>query len=271
MADKTEYKWLFELVECALTTDISNDFSANVVTMGSITNADIASSIAAERTDLREETIEMVLNLADAKINEKLCMGHTVVTGSAIFKPTISGTFIGETGEVDSATNRKKISITAASALRTELEDVTLSFTGTVKDYGGARIRKVTDSDSGLTDGTITPGGTIVISGTKIKCVGSDGTSAGVVRFINIETQEITEVTKLTVNKPSEVILIVPSTLATGTYTLQIETYYSSSGSTLKSARTIEYSLDLTVETDLTESTSETTTDEEADSSASEE
>lgn len=267
MADKTDYKWLFDLIKCAFTTKVSNDYIAKVHSTGSITLSDIASAIAAERTDLRSETIEMVADLIDEKIIQKLCTGHTVVTGSAIFQPIISGTFTGKTGTVDSTKNRKKVSVSVSAALRTALEDVVLEYTGHSKDLGGAEIGNVTDSRTGNTEGIITPGGGLIIEGSKIKCVNADGSDTGTVSLTNLETNAVTEMEILT-NEPRKLVVIIPSTLQAGSYTLQIETYYSTAGTQLKSARVIEYGLTLTVES-ATQSTTESS-NEESDTSESE-
>lgn len=266
MADTTNYKWRFDLVEYALTTGNGNDYTAGIQSTGSLTLSDIAASIAAERTDLRQETIEMVLKIWNAKVMEQVCMGNTVNTGLVLCQPVITGTFTGNTGIIDTAKNLKKVSVQPVAAFRSQLDDVELVFTGYVKDIGGARIRNVTDSETESSSGVITPGGNLVISGTKIKCVASDGKSTGVARFINTETGAITEVTKFTVNKPSQLIVIIPSTLTNGTYTFQIETYYSTSGA-LKTVRTITYGKSLTVGT----VSSSETTDETEDTTSSEE
>lgn len=247
-SDTTTFNWYYDLVEYAMTTDVTNDYIAKVKTANSITIEDIASSIAADRTDLREDTIIMVANLIADKVRQYVCQGNTVVTGVSVLKPTITGTFTGSTGNFGD-NNACKVSISPCSALRDDIDEVTPIFTGNVKSNGGAYIGLVTDRRSGLTDGTITPGGAIVITGTKIKCLAADGETAGVVRFTNIETNEETVVDTgdFVSNNPSEVVVIVPSTLTSGTYNLTIETYFSNNSTMLKEARVITYDQTLTV------------------------
>lgn len=267
MADTINFKWNYGLIEYNLSKYVSNDYTAYVNSNGSIGITDIAKSIAAERTDLRADTIVMVLNLAKEKVMEQVCMGNTVVFGGAIYQPLITGTFTGNTGALDSTKNQKKVSITATAEFRKQLQDVTLNFTGTVKDLGGARIRLVTDTRTKNTSGTITPGGGMLIEGTKIKCLNSDGSDYGVIRFVNVETAEETVVTDILTNEPKKVQIIIPSTLTAGSYTLQIETYFSNSSLLLKSERVIKYDLTLTVEGATGSSESESATDESSDSS----
>lgn len=245
MSDVSGYKWYFDLVQFALTLDNNLDYRGIVRANKSLTRSDIAESISTDRTDLRKETIEMVLKLADEKIIEKVCSGNTVVTGIVTFQPTITGTFTGKSGTVDPAKNVCKVNVNTTSDFKAHISKVELEFTGYVKDLGGARVNLVTDTETDKIDGTITPGGNIIISGSKIKCVNADGTGTGIVRFVNMETGDITEVRKFAVNEPKKIVLIVPSALQSGMYTLQIETYFSTAKTLLKTARQISYSVPL--------------------------
>lgn len=247
MSDSTDYKWKFDLVEYSLTTGVSTDYTARVNTNNSLTVEDIAAAIAAERTDLREDTIIMVAKLIDAMIIDKVCKGNSVVTGSAIFQPAISGLFSGTSGAITDS-NTIKVNINPSSDLRSSLEDVTAEFSGNVKELGGASIDLVTDVETDNIEGDITPGGSLVITGSKIRVADSeDGATVGCVRFINIETNEQTDVTKFATNTPKKVIINVPSSLSAGTYTIQIITSYSNGAILLKAARTIEYRINRTV------------------------
>lgn len=256
MANSDIYIWRYDLAGFGLTKGVSNDYIARVATNKSLSLSNVASLIASERTDLRADTLLTAATLMDDKVKDLVCQGFTVVTGSAVYQPTITGTFIGRTGEFDSSRNACTVSVSASQSLREMVATVTPEFTGTIKDTGGAQITKVTDSETGDVDGRITPGNTITIVGNKIKCLDADGTGNGTVRFINTDTNEQTEVSKFTKNKPSELILIVPAALKDGTYKLQIETYYSSGSTMLKEARTIEYAVTLTVYTETSEDTS---------------
>lgn len=248
MADTTNYTWLFDLRESNLKNSISNDYLASVHTAQSINIDDIASSIASDRTDLREDTIKMVARLLDAKVREYICRGYTVVTGAAVFKPSITGVFTGTNGDFGNG-NACRVCLLPSKTLRSEVAQVTPKFSGNVLTTGGARIALVTDRRTGLTNGTITPGGALIISGRKIKCVGSDGTSLGIIRFTNTATGEETLIDQGNVgaNNPKELVIITPSTLTAGSYELSLDTYYTTGNKLLQSARTITYGQILTV------------------------
>lgn len=247
MANEASYVWKFDLSEYTLTTDIKNDYTAKVSTNKSMTMEDVAKAVSSERTDLREETLMTAANLLSDKIKELICQGYTVVTGTATYQPTIKGTFIGTSGDLDSVKNKCEVAVNASQSLRDEVAKVKAEFTGNVKDAGNARIALVTDAYTGKTDGTITPGGGLSVTGSKIKCVNANGSGIGTISFINTSTQEVAAtVGTLISNQPSKIIFICPA-LESGTYTLRIGTYYSNGSTLLKSEREIDYTLPLTV------------------------
>lgn len=248
MANEQNYTWRFDLKENAMTKDVKEDYVASVVTLHSMTVADIAQAIVAERTEYRADTIVNIANLIDEKIRQLVCQGNTVVTGTALYAPSITGVFMGKSGNFDPKVNACSVNIIPSQAMRAEVAKVTPTFSGYVKDLGGARIALVKDTTTGKTDGTITPGGIIEVTGTKIKSVNADGTGLGKVVFLNAETgEEAATVSTLAINDPSRLMFIAPATLEEGSYLLRIETYFSHSGSQLKEAREIDYAYPLSV------------------------
>ena len=112
MADtKTNYIWSYDLVENMMTKDVKEDYVAAIQTKKSLTIADIAAAISAERTEYRVDTIVNIGTLIDEKIRQLLCDGYTIVTGSAQYAPSLSGVFIGDTGVIDPAVNKCAVNI----------------------------------------------------------------------------------------------------------------------------------------------------------------
>lgn len=247
MPDNSTYTWLYDLKDNAMTKDVKEDYVANVRTLHSMTVEDIARAIVAERTEFRLDTIVNIANLIDEKIRHFICQGNTVVTGSAMYSPSITGVFMGKTGSFDPAVHSLGVNITPAKALRDEVAKVTPEFSGYVKDLGGARIGLVKDTQTGKTDGSLTPGGIVEVTGSKIKSVNADGTAIGKVVLVNTETQAETEITSLAINDPSRLMFSIPANLAEGTYKLRVETYFSTNQQRLKNVRSIDYDYDLVV------------------------
>lgn len=240
MEDEKTYEWKFDLEEYAMTTDVLEDYKAQVVTK-SLNINDVIRSITAERTDLRPETLATSAQLIDNKIIELVSEGNSVSTGTALYLPAILGVFMGNKGIFDPAKNSCTVNINPSAALRNKVSKVKAKFSGNVKSSGGARISLVKDIATGKTDGTITSGGMLDITGSKIKSINADGTGIGKVCFINAETKaEAGVVALLGINAPSRLVFNAPA-LADGAYILQIETYFSNSKILLKQARILEY------------------------------
>lgn len=240
MATKSN-KWFFDLNENLLTKDVANDYTATVKTLLPKTIDEIADEIV-KATAYNRETVVGIITSYDKKIIELVCAGNTVNTGSALYAPALPGSFIGKDGVVDPAKHKAHVNINPSAAFRKELEKVQPVFSGNVLDSGGARIGLVTDSATGRTDGFMTPGNTIDVTGKKIRSLNADGSGIGSVKFVNAETDEVAAtVTSLTINEPSRIILVVPTSLAEGTYRLEVETYYSNSNTLLKVPRTLAY------------------------------
>ena len=244
----TNYKWFFDLEEYTMTKDVKEDYIAKVKTLKSLTIEGIANAIAAERTEYRPETIVNICNLVDEKIRQLVCQGNTVVTGSALYSPSITGVLIGTTGSINPDANKCIINITPSAAMRAEVAKVTPEFSGNVKNFGGARISLVKDVTTGKTDGTITPGGMLDITGSKIKCVNADGTGTGTLKLIKESTQAVAAtITTFGINDPSRLMFTLPASLENGSYSLVLETWYSNSAVLLKESRILIYPFTLMV------------------------
>ena len=144
---------------------------------------------------------------------------------------------------------RRLTAISNSQALRKALKNVKPKFSGLVRTMGGARIALVRDVRSKKTDGTITPGGMIDVTGSKIRCLNADGSDVGAIRFLNADTRaEVATVdaAELGMNDPSHLMFNAPA-LDEGAYILQIETYFSNATTLLKQPRLIDYPVTLYV------------------------
>lgn len=249
MADiKTNYVWLYDLIENTMTKDVKEDYVASVRTQKSMTLDDVASQIAIERTEYRVDTIKNIGTLIDEKIRQLVCAGYTVVTDSAHYAPSLTGIFIGDKGIINPNVNKCAVNITPSQLMRAELAKVEPKFTGTVRRMGGSRISLVKDVATGKTDGTITPGGMLDVTGIKIRCTNADGTGLGTVKLVKLSDQsEVARFTQLGINDPSRLMFTLPADLADGEYQLVIETWFASASMLLKQSRTLVYPLTLVV------------------------
>jgi hypothetical protein len=109
----------------------------------------------------------------------------------------------------------------------------------------GAFIDEFFDKKSGLYNQRVTPGGLFTMSGSKIEIA---GTSPKVgLYFVAPGSPAIAvKVMEIAVNKPHEIVGIIPELIAGKTWTLEVRTQYSNSSTMLKEVRTIASSFTLT-------------------------
>ena len=240
MATK-KYVWKFDLEEYLMTKDVKEDFAGKVKPIQTFYMADVARLIAEERTEYRIDTIVNITKLVEAKIRQLACGNNIVVTDNVQYSPGILGLFLGKTGVVDPAKNKAVINMIATAALRAETDQVALEFSGVVRDMGGANISLVKDVTTGKTDGTVTPGGILDVTGSKIRSVNADGTGLGLLTLVN------TTITLLATNDPKRLMFNIPADLAKGSYQLTLETWFSTNSTQLKQSRTLTYAIPLVV------------------------
>ena len=175
-----------------------------------------------------------------------LCDGFSVNFGYFSISLKIRGVFTGPTDTFDPRRHNLMFQITPGELLRRELPNIQLKMMGVKKD--AMYIALVTDTATGLEDGTITPGDDILIQGTRIRITPDDGSEPGIGVFFIATDGTVTPVTRrFTQNDPSKVIARVPA-LAPGSYTLRIVTKFSSSRNVLlKNAISTDYDKPLIV------------------------
>ena len=243
-----KYVWKFDLEEYLMTKDVKEDFAGKVKPIQTFRLPDVAREVAKERTEYREDTLVSSYQLMEAKIRELACGNNIVITDTVQYAPGITGLFLGKKGVVDPAVNKAVINLNGTAAMRTELDQVVLEFSGNVREMGNAGFGLVKDVTTGKTDGTITPGGLLDVSGTKIRSVGADGTGLGTITLVNLADQSVAAtITVLGINEPKRLMFNIPADLAKGSYQLTLETWFSSHSTLLKQSRTLTYDIPLVV------------------------
>ena len=143
-----------------------------------------------------------------------------------------------EAASFDPAVHKRTVDLVPTADLRSILDGIGVKVMGT--SSSSARITAITDSATGLKDGTITIGDDIIIDGEKIKITDETDQNQGI--FIVDSTGTEHKVTRrLTVNKPSQIIARVPSTVPAGAVTVKIKTNYSGNKTPLSAIREIIY------------------------------
>ena len=175
-----------------------------------------------------------------------LCDGFAINFGYFSISLKVLGVFDSPKDIYDPKRHTLQFQITPGILMRNELQYVRVKTMGVKK--GAIDIALVTDTLTGLTDGTITPGEDIIIQGTRVRIAPDDGSDADVGIFFVIGSGVVVPVTRrLTQNDPSKIIARVPNLLP-GSYTLRIVTKSSANRQALlKNAISTEYDRPLIV------------------------
>jgi nucleoid DNA-binding protein len=212
-----------ELYDNVLTED-PNDFVARVVADKPLTSKEVC-NYAAQRggADISAKAMEHAVDLYLGEMTYLLCNGFTVNTGVFSVRPKIKGVFNKATEQFNPEKHRISFDFSQGLKLRRELENVNVEITGVNKVT--FFVDEVTDIESESVNDLLTPNRNLRISGSRIKIDGENAENG--VYFINQETNERVKVSsKIPVNKPSELMVIIPS-LVTGAYKLEIATQFS--------------------------------------------
>lgn len=218
MANYTKF-WKVWLRLNLLTKDVDNDYTAEVSTMkNSLRNEDIAQRIVDEGSEYKYDTLLSIINQHDRIIREAVMDGYSVLTKTCQYTPRVAGSWIGSSVKFDPEKHKVTLDMTLSSEMREALSLVGAEVL-TVKD-SGVVIGLVTDTATGLSDDTITPGDDIRIDGEKIRVAGE---AAGIgVFFIDADNKEHPVTRLLTTNDPKTLLTRVPADLTDGKYTLRI-------------------------------------------------
>lgn len=217
-----------------LTVDDKEDKILMLDSAGSLTMADIIEEMKREDTGLRTETLEHALKLFNRVTADLLLSGFAVNTGLFHAVPQFRGTIVN--GAWDPERNSIYVSFTQDKDLREAIAETSVDILG--DKASGMYISGVKDAATQATDGTMTPGRNFTISGRLLKVAGEDPKVGITIR--NEEAGEtLLPADMLTVNNPSQLVILVPADLAPGEYTLTVTTQYTGSGTPLKTPRSV--------------------------------
>ena len=212
-----------ELYDNVLTED-PNDFAARVVADKPLTSKEVC-NYAAQRggADISAKAMEHAVDLYLGEMTYLLCNGFTVSTGVFSVRPKIKGVFNKATEQFNPEKHKISFDFSQGLKLRRELENVSVEITGVSKVT--FFVDEVVDIESESVNDLLTPKHNLRISGSKVKIAGEKEENG--VYFVNQETNERVKVSsKIPVNKPSELMVVIPA-LTAGAYKLEIVTQFS--------------------------------------------
>ena len=236
MPTKKKSVWEVYLRPNTLTKDNDRDCIADVYQHAETQrNADIADIIVKERTEFRPETIMNILTMRDKVVTQLLEEGLSVMDGVVQITPRVSGVWETEGAEYDEKIHKRTVDIVPTADLRDVLDAISVKVLGAKE--ATARITSITDTATGLKDGTITIGDDIIIEGDKLKIDEKDAAQGVFFKAANGTEYKTTR--RLSVNKPSQIIARIPKEVPAGAVTVIVRTKYSSTAKPLKEIKEI--------------------------------
>lgn len=222
------------LADNTVTTDDKTDKILLLESAGNIGLEQIYKEMKEEDTGLKMETIVHVVTLFLRIVMRFVLNGYSVNTG--LFRAVVQ--FVGtvKKGVWNPEENSIYVSFNQEKQLRESIAKTKVEILGTKANV--MYILEVEDRKTGLKDGTATPGRNFFVRGSHLKVVGSDP-AVGVT--LTDSTGNVTKLVddEVSINKPSELTLLLPAGLKDGTYTLTVCTQYSQSAQLLKEPRSV--------------------------------
>ena len=222
------------LADNTVTTDDKTDKILLLESAGNIGLEQIYKEIKEEDTGLKMETIVHVVTLFLRIVMRFVLNGYSVNTG--LFRAVVQ--FVGtvKKGVWNPEENSIYVSFNQEKQLRESIAKTKVEILGTKANV--MYILEVEDRKTGLKDGTATPGRNFFVRGSHLKVVGSDP-AVGVT--LTDSTGNVTKLVddEVSINKPSELTLLLPAGLKDDTYTLTVCTQYSQSAQLLKEPRSV--------------------------------
>lgn len=188
----------------------------------------------AEDTGLRRETIVHSVTLYNRVCSRLLMNGWSLNTGMFYAVPRFLGPV--EDGLWNPDVNSIYVSFTQDKVLREEIRKTHVSILGEKKDV--MYIVGVEDRKTGLKDGTMTPGHNFFVRGANLKVTGTNK-AVGVSLTDSKGVVTKLEEDRISINKPSELTLLLPAGLADGDYQLTVTTQYVNNHLELKTPRSV--------------------------------
>ena len=235
---KKKFVWEVHLRPNTLTKDNDRDCIADVHAHAATQrNEDIAEIITKERSEFRKETIINILNMRDKAVKDIIQEGLSFMDGLVQISPRVSGVWETENSSYDEKIHKRTVDLIPTADLRTTLDAIGVKVLGAKEET--ARITEITDTATGLKDGSLTIGDDIIIEGSKIKVDETDP-AQGV--FFKAENgTEYKTNRRLSVNNPSQIIARVPKEVPEGKVEVMVRTKFSTGNKTLLQIREIVY------------------------------
>ena len=226
------------LLDNTVTADNKDDKILQLESAGNITLQDVLEEMKKEDTGLRQETLEHVVRLYHRVLTDLVLAGYEINAELFYMTPEFRG--VVENGVWNPEKNSIYVSLVQGKTLREGIAQTSVEILGEKQDV--MYIAGGEDAATRAPGNTATAGRNYILTGRMLRVAGDDP-SVGVT--LTDSEGEVTRLTAdmLAVNNPSQLVILLPATLADGEYTLTVTTQYSGSGRLLKTPRSVSRTL----------------------------
>ncbi|MDR2764703.1 MAG: DUF4469 domain-containing protein [Tannerella sp.] len=228
------------LIDNYLTSD-PNDQTAIPTNIRSYSDEQIIDRIMQRGTTLTRPDLLAAIRAYQEEYGLIVEEGNGFNTGLITAGPSIVGKFNGVTDGFDHSRHKMHYSVNFSRTIQGKATVVKMNKVQAPNT--GPVVVAVRDGMSGLTDGTLSAGGALDITGSRLKVypeLVDDG-----VYFVAHDGTEYKSAA-LVENKPSRLIVMLPA-LPSGSYTLEVRTHFTGAAAPGKQLRKAQFARSLTI------------------------
>lgn len=219
-----------------------DDCMAQVQDVRSYSLDEVIDLMTRRGTTLTRADVSAVLQVYAEVVSELVSDGCAVNTPLFNTSFSISGVFAGMSDTFDKSRHNVSLNINAGTKLREAVKSIKTEKVDGVST--NPLITEATDVVSGLVNVSLTPGGVLRLTGSRLKFFPSDETQ-GV--FLVSESGSEVRCAVVAENKPARVMVMIPQDIASGTYYAEVRTKLDSSGKSVKTLKVGHFTKPLTV------------------------
>lgn len=222
-----------------------DDCMAQVQDVRSYSLDEVIDLMTRRGTTLTRADVSAVLQVYAEVVSELVSDGCAVNTPLFNTSFSISGVFAGMSDTFDKSRHNVSLNINAGTKLREAVKSIKTEKVDGVST--NPLITEATDVVSGLVNVSLTPGGVLRLTGSRLKFFPADETQ-GV--FLVSESGSEVRCAVVAENKPARVMVMIPQDIASGTYYAEVRTKLDSSGKSVKTLKVGHFTKPLTVGTE---------------------
>jgi hypothetical protein len=209
-----------------------NSFVAQAVNVRTFSLSEIIHRIMERNPDFSQAQINAPIDDFIREVCLIIAGGGAVNTPLFNMQPSITGVFHGLTDEYDKRRHRVSTNFTQGTALRRAVSAIKPQKVASAEPI--PYILEVQDIISQTSNGQITPAGVLQIWGGNLK-IATENLEDGV--FLIDDKGKAVKMPFVIENKPSRLIVMTPTCLAEGTYSIEVRTTANTADKTLKIGR----------------------------------